>query len=258
MWMKDGGSYSNVSISTITTNQMVLDGQNLDATSAAGGTLLINGVALASASGLTSSIANWASFPALSTVTYATTGGSGGNLIMNTASISTVTAAALNVSSINGVATGANSGVSRVVTGNISVQNTGAGSQSLTFPNNLSVPMVAGTWYLMTAKINITLNNAIPIANASWFYQFFLSGGTIVNQQDSPLFLGPVVFAQQNNTDANQSSYFFTTLAYCSVSGAAASLRVVATLPGAQESEFSWSCPSFNVSPLGPALNAPV
>ena len=256
MWMKDGGSYSNVGISTITTNQITLDGQTLDATSGGGGTLLINGVALASISTATSSIANWASFPALSTITYATGGGSGGNLIMNTASISTVVAAALNVSSINGVNTVANSGVSRVMTTGGSVDNTGAGSQTLTITAQNSVPLVAGTWYLLSAKVNITLNSSIPYQTASWFYRFSVSGGTIVNQQNSPVFYGIPVFAAQNAA-ANEFSYFYTTLAYCSVNCSSVQLQIVANLPGATEDQFLWSCPSLNVSPLGPALNAP-
>lgn len=107
LWMKDGGTYNNVNISSITTNHMVLDGQGLDATSAAGGTLLINGVALASATGLTSSIANWAQFPALSSIVYTTAGGSGGTINMNVGQFSTLqnlsgSISTLNVSSING------------------------------------------------------------------------------------------------------------------------------------------------------------
>lgn len=256
IWMKDGGSYSNVTISTITTGRVVLDGQTLDATSGGGGTLLVNGVALASVSSATSSIANWASFPALSTITYATGGGTGGNIIMNTGSISTMNAAALNVSSINGVASGANSGVSRAIYSSQSVANTGAGSQTLTILSQNAVPLVAGTWYLLTAKVNITLNSSIPYQTASWFYRFSASGGTILNQQNSPVFYGIPVFAAQN-AQPNEFSYIFTTLAYCSVNCSSVSVQIVATLPGATEDQFLWSCPSFNVSPLGSALNAP-
>ena len=107
LWMRDGGSYSNISISTITTNQVTLDGQTLDATSAGGGTLLINGVAIASAQTLTSSIANWAQFPALSSLTYTTAGGTGGLVNMATGQFSTLqnlagSISSLTVSSING------------------------------------------------------------------------------------------------------------------------------------------------------------
>ena len=115
LWMRDGGSYSNVSISTITTNQVTLDGQTLDATSAGGGTLLINGVAVASAQTLTSSIANWAQFPALSSLTYTTAGGTGGLVNMSIGQFSTLqnsigSISSLNVSSINGVNANATGG----------------------------------------------------------------------------------------------------------------------------------------------------
>jgi hypothetical protein len=115
IWLKAGGSYSNLTISSLTTNQVVLDGQTLDATSAAGGTLLINGVALASATGLTSSIANWASFPALSSIVYTTSGGTGGTINMSIGQFSTLnnlagSISSLNVSSINGVNANASGG----------------------------------------------------------------------------------------------------------------------------------------------------
>jgi hypothetical protein len=104
-----------VSISTITTNQVTLDGQTLDATSAGGGTLLINGVAVASAQTLTSSIANWAQFPALSSLTYTTAGGTGGLVNMSIGQFSTLqnsigSISSLNVSSINGVNANATGG----------------------------------------------------------------------------------------------------------------------------------------------------
>jgi hypothetical protein len=101
---------STVSInnSTITTNRIVLDNNNLDTTGTGGtATLLLNGVAVASASGLTSSIANWAQFGANSTITFATGGGTGGGAILcnvssltSQAGVGTVTA--LTVSTING------------------------------------------------------------------------------------------------------------------------------------------------------------
>lgn len=107
MWLGNNGSIAAGTISTITTNHMVLDGQTLDATSAGGGTLLINGQAIASAQTLTSSIANWAQFPALSTIAYTTAGGSGGTINMSVGQFSTLqnlagSISSLNVSSING------------------------------------------------------------------------------------------------------------------------------------------------------------
>jgi hypothetical protein len=94
--------------STITTNHIVLDNNNLDTTGSGGtASLLLNGVAVASASGLTSSIANWAQFGANSTITYATGGGTGGSIIMcngyfSNTSTTGATTQALTVSTING------------------------------------------------------------------------------------------------------------------------------------------------------------
>ena len=68
MWLGSQGTIDSGFISSLGTNQIELDGQTLDATSASGGTLLINGIAIASAATLTSSITNWALFPSLSTI----------------------------------------------------------------------------------------------------------------------------------------------------------------------------------------------
>ena len=101
---------SSVSInnSTITTTRIVLDGNTLDTTGSGGSaSILLNGVAVAGAGGLTSSIANWAQFGANSTITFATGGGTGGSIIMcngyfsNTSTTSGVTQS-LTVSTING------------------------------------------------------------------------------------------------------------------------------------------------------------
>jgi hypothetical protein len=103
--------------STINTNRIFLDGNYLDTTgSGSNAALLINGIPITggNTSSATSSItANWASFPAISTITYATSAGTGGSLIMCnvsslvestgslTAQVGTVTG--LTVSTINGV-----------------------------------------------------------------------------------------------------------------------------------------------------------
>lgn len=98
-----------LNVSSIVTNHIVLDANNLDTTGTGGtASLLLNGVAIASASGLTSSIANWAQFGANSTITFATGGGTGGSILMNNAifnsNVSTNTASVngLTVSTING------------------------------------------------------------------------------------------------------------------------------------------------------------
>ena len=94
--------------STINTNRIVLDNNNLDTTGTGGSaSLLLNGVAVASASGLTSSIANWAQFGANSTITFATGGGTGGGAVLcNVSSLTSqagsATVTALTISTING------------------------------------------------------------------------------------------------------------------------------------------------------------
>ena len=156
-----------LTVSTINANTLVLDSNSLDTTgSGAGATLLLNGVAVVSATGLTSTIANWSLFPAISSLTYATGGGTGGNINMLTGNISTINSLALNVSSINGTSFNQkSSGVFKAITGNASVSNAGSGFETLTFGVNNSVPMVAGTWYLLTSKINTTINKGIRKGN---------------------------------------------------------------------------------------------
>jgi len=86
------------SIGVLTTDQINIDGVRVDGSTASGGQLLVNGVAVATVNQNVSSIANWAQYPAVSSITFATGGGSGGAITMNTGNFST-----LNVSSINGV-----------------------------------------------------------------------------------------------------------------------------------------------------------
>jgi hypothetical protein len=94
--------------STITTTHVVLDGNGLDTTGSGGSAvLLLNGVGIATNSGLASTIGNWALYQAISTVTYATGGGTGGSIIMSNgifSNVSTTTGSVngLTVSTING------------------------------------------------------------------------------------------------------------------------------------------------------------
>jgi len=91
---------------TISTGNVQLDGVSLDGSTANGGQLLINGVAVATVNQNVSSISNWATYPALSTINY----GSGGG-VLNTSNINAisvlsqnlVSSAAQNVSSTNGL-----------------------------------------------------------------------------------------------------------------------------------------------------------
>ena len=97
-----------VNNSTIQTNRVVLDGNYLDTVGTGStATLLLNGIAVTSGGGLTSTIANWSLYPAISTLTFGTGGGSGGGVIMNPLSSQTVNARVgtfqqISVSSING------------------------------------------------------------------------------------------------------------------------------------------------------------
>jgi hypothetical protein len=91
---------------TISTGNVQLDGVSLDGSTANGGQLLINGVAVATVNQNVSSISNWATYPALSTINY----GSGGG-VLNTSNINAisvlaqnlVSSASQNVSSTNGL-----------------------------------------------------------------------------------------------------------------------------------------------------------
>ena len=97
---------------TISTGNVQLDGVSLDGSTANGGQLLINGVAVATVNQNVSSITNWATYPALSTINF----GSGGGVINTTTlngttanmtavnALNLISSAAQNVSSVNGLA----------------------------------------------------------------------------------------------------------------------------------------------------------
>ena len=159
-----------LNVSTINTNHIVLDSNALDTTGSGGtASLLLNGVAIASASGLTSSIANWAQFGANSTISFATGGGTGGALIMCNVSSLTAQAGvgsvtALTVSTINGqtpnqigqtiayrptsvlstLAINANTPVGLITTLSNSVGKIVQGSVNLNFSGGMAVCNVTG------------------------------------------------------------------------------------------------------------------
>jgi hypothetical protein len=91
--------------STLVANRITLDSNHLDTTGTGGGaTLLLNGVAIASGSALTSTIGNWSFFNALSTINYDSNGGTI-NMIngrFSNVSTNTATASSITVSTING------------------------------------------------------------------------------------------------------------------------------------------------------------
>jgi hypothetical protein len=138
----------------MTTDRITLDGQTLDATNSGGGTLLINGVAVASAQTLTSSIANWAQFTALSSITYTTAGGTGGTLNMNLGQFSTLqnlagSISTLSVSSINGVNANATGGTIIDASNTYSFSTSNATPQ--TSPQQVA-GVASGLYTLVTGK----------------------------------------------------------------------------------------------------------
>lgn len=263
LYLGNNGAIQAGTISTITTNRIVLDGQTLDATNSGGGTLLINGVAVASVSSATSSIANWATFPALSTLVYTTAGGTGGTINMNVGQFSTLqnltgSISALTVSSINGANAASAVGVSRAMTTAHQVQDNGSAStQTLTFVNDNAVPLVAGQWYLVSAIITTTVNVALANAGDVWYYQCGLTGGTLAVNNPSLQYWATQVGTYNQNGSTRQNQYTFTQMVKCSTSGTAITLQVVALLPGQVGSggTYAWNCSNFDISPLGGQLN---
>jgi hypothetical protein len=244
-------------ISSLGTDQIVLDGQTLDATSAGGGTLLINGIAVASAQTLTSSISNWAQFPALSTIVAS---GGGGSVEMNIGSFSTLAGKALSVSSINGANALASVGVSRAKTTAHSVSDsTGtAPAQTLVFVNDNTVPLAAGQWYLVTAVITTTVNVSLAGASDNWYFQCGVSGGgTFAVNNPSTVYWAQAVGVYNQAGSTRQNQYTFTQMVKCSTAIGAITLTVVATLPGqvGTPGNYQWNCSNFDISPLGGQLN---
>ena len=242
-------------ISSIATDQITLDGQTLDATSAGGGTLLINGIAVASISSATSSIANWATFPALSTIVAS---GGGGSVEMNIGSFSTLAGKALSVSSINGANALSSVGVSRAISTAHSVQDNGsATTQTLPFVNDNAVPLVAGQWYLVSAIITTTVNVALANAGDVWYYQCGLTGGTLAVNNPSLQYWATQVGTYNQQGATRQNQYTFTQMIKCSTSGTAITLNVLALLPGQVGSGgvYQWNCSNFDITPLGGQLN---
>jgi hypothetical protein len=158
-----------LTLSTLVADRIRLDGNNLDTTGSGGSAVLtLNGVAVASATALTSSIANWSFFNALSTINYDS---NGGNLIMingrfSNVSTNTVRASSITVSSINGQIVG---GLGQSI---LYRQPTILSSQTinvsnpnrliLSFANPLSGQTVQGVW-------NGDFAGAVAVSNSGGF-----------------------------------------------------------------------------------------
>ena len=198
LWLNQTQTVGDVSqlltTSTISTTHITLDGNGLDTTGSGGSAqLLLNGVAIAGGGGLTSSIANWAQFGANSTITFATGGGTGGQMIM------------CNVSSLT--ANAGNATVSALTVSTLNGQTIPQLGQTIAW-KNVSTVLTGKTW-------NPSTSNAILLTNfansqtgvVQGTYQFEISSGTMgVSNAGS----GPPVFAQVFISD--NPSYPYTPL----------------------------------------------
>jgi len=203
-WLGNNGSIGAATISTITTNHMVLDGQGIDATSAGGGTLLINGTAVASASNLTSSIANWAQYPALSTIAYTTAGGTGGTINMSVGQFSTLqnqlgSISSLNVSSINGYNANSSGGVivdttHQYLYSTSNVSNITASPAAVAGVTGGLYTLVTGKQYFI--EVPLTGYNADPNGTSALYAAVSLGSGSTISW--------PVVFDSSTTATTGQ------------------------------------------------------
>lgn len=186
IWQLAGTSAatSTQNISSITTNSITLDGQTLDATSGGGGTLLINGVALASISTATSSIANWAQFPALSSIVYSGGGGTGGLINMATGTFSTINGTTNNLSTLvvsgNTRIDGAVSTTSLFNSGLVStlgLNTSTINGQRVNFYNGANV--LSGSW----SAVNDTTQTFSVSTLGDGLYIFYTAGATTVGKE---------------------------------------------------------------------------
>ena len=127
-------------VSTISTTHITLDGNGLD-TVGSGGTasLLLNGTAIATTSQLSTSIANWSLYQAISTVTYATGGGTGGNVVMSNGIFSNVSTS---IGSVNQFNVSTINGSTLPELGQTVLYRTGQTLSNLTFNNNTTALQV--------------------------------------------------------------------------------------------------------------------
>ena len=181
-------------VSTISTSRIQLDGNSLDTTGSGGSaSLLLNGSVVASASNLTSSLANWAQYGANSTITFATGGGTGGSLIMSNVSslyaqAGTGTFQSLTISTVNG-------------------QTIPQIGQTVAYKNT-STCLSSKSWNPATSNAILLTNFAnAQTGIVQGTYQFNVTGGTMgVSNAGS----GPPVYAQVYVSD--NSNYPYTPL----------------------------------------------
>jgi hypothetical protein len=141
-------------------------------------TLLLNGVPVASVSSFASSITQWASYPALAPITYATGAGSGGAINMANvnalSNVSSATGTFGNLSSITGATIGGYPYPMRLGAWNkITLPNPPATVLNITNGQIVSVDMTGQPAGLYVIIVNIQSGGVDP-----WSCQFIVSTGT--------------------------------------------------------------------------------
>jgi hypothetical protein len=189
-FLKQGGATAPTSlnpyasISTITSDHIVLDGVGLDGSSAGGGQLLVNGIALATVNQNVSSIANWATYPALSSIVYSGTGGTGGVINMSVGTFSTINGTTNNLSSLTVTGTTSQTGlvtsVNHTNTGLLSTLGFNVSTingQRPNFYNGLNVQQ--GSY----VASNDSTQNISVSGLADGLYMFYTAGATTVGKE---------------------------------------------------------------------------
>jgi len=175
----------NVANGTINTSQINLDNVQMDCANLNGNpTLLLNGVPIASVSSFASSITQWASYPALAPITYATSAGTGGAISMaNVNALSNVSTATLTAGT--GLFNGSLSTIGQATVGQYPYPLRMGAWNKITLPNPpstvlnitngqiVSVDMTGQPAGLYVIIVNIQSGGVDP-----WSCQFIVSTGT--------------------------------------------------------------------------------
>jgi len=212
------------SISVINTDQINIDGVRVDGSTASGGQLLVNGVAVATVGQNVSSIANWSQYPALSSITYASGGGTGGLINMRTGQISS-----LNVSSL--VVTGG-----ATIPGSATVSTLTANIGALTVSSiNTYAPVVSVIndikTYSGTTKSYTTPTGSSPLSLVSTTSAYTFTQGRTY-QVTAP-------FQCRNSNASATATYVGLTVLPQDIAGGIGNLdAVVNYFPGAQDNSI--------------------
>jgi hypothetical protein len=190
-------------ISTISTTSITLDGNTLDTTGTGGSaTLLLNGLAIATASNVSTNIANWSLYQATSSITYATGGGTGGSIVMcngiySNVSTNTGSVNALTISTLNG-------------------QTLGQFGQSVLYRNNALISTVQFNTNTVTASI-LSFANPLPGKTIQGYINADF-GGTVAGSNssgNSPYYSAFLTdnptfpYSPSNSIGGIQYSYFY-------------------------------------------------